>query len=108
MALGDVSQELNKVSTSGLTYRAISNAMQRVLIATMVVSVVFVLARYSARWYKIKGLPFQAEDLAMYTALGAFITQCSLYLAAMPTLYNALAIQAGKMEPYASLPTDCT
>lgn len=59
-----------------------------------------------ARWVKIRRFPNEPEDLAMYVALSAFVTQFALYLAAIPTLYNALAIAAGRMAPYASLPMD--
>lgn len=73
----------------------------------MSISGLFVIFRSIARWYKTRTLPFAPEDLAIYTALCAFIIQCSLYLAAMPTLYNAEAVIAGEMAPYASLETDC-
>lgn len=72
----------------------------------MVICTVFVIFRSLARWFKIRHFPYEPEDLAMYVALVAFISQCALYLAAMPTLYNALAVQAGQMAPYASLQTD--
>lgn len=62
--------------------------------------------RCVARWYKTHGVPWAAEDLFMYLALISFAITCALYLATMPTLYNATEIMAGKMEPYASLPAD--
>lgn len=39
-------------------------------------------------------------------ALSSFAIMCALYLAAMPTFYNAMAIEAGLMAPYASLEKD--
>lgn len=72
----------------------------------MALSTFFVILRSIARWVKIRQFPYAPEDIAMYVALSAFIIQCSLYMVAMPTLYNALAIEAGKMAPYASLSKD--
>lgn len=90
-----------------MTSQDISEALnRRVLIVTMTVSIVFVIFRSIARWVKVRRFPYAPEDIAMYVALSAFIIQCALYLAAMPTLYNALAIEAGLMPPYASLPKD--
>jgi len=73
----------------------------------MGISGLFVIFRSIARWYKTRTMPFAPEDLAIYTALCAFIIQCSLYLAAMPTLYKAEAVMAGEMAPYAGMETDC-
>lgn len=42
----------------------------------------------------------------MYVALGAFIIMAALYLAAMPTFYNAEAVVGGRMASYASLLAD--
>lgn len=58
-------------------------------------------AKYAVRFKR-------ANVDAVYVALFSFIIQCSLYLAAMPTLYNILDIKAGKMAPYPSLIIDCT
>lgn len=83
-----------------------NRSSQKVLIACLCVAVVFVSMRCVARWYKTHGVPWAAEDLFMYLALISFAITCALYLATMPTLYNATEIMAGKMEPYASLPAD--
>ncbi|RDW59489.1 CFEM-containing protein [Coleophoma cylindrospora] len=67
-----------------------------VVIACLVVAVVLVLLRMVARWYKHRRKPLESEDLALYFALVVFATMCALYLQAMPTLYDALAIANGK------------
>ena len=72
----------------------------------MAISIAFVIFRSIARWIKIRRFPYAPEDIAIYIALSAFVIQCALYMAAMPTLYNALEVEAGRMAPYASLPAD--
>lgn len=62
--------------------------------------------RTGARWFKIRKIPLQAEDLCIYGALVSFILTCALYLATIPTLFNITAIQRGQMEPYPSLEAD--
>lgn len=42
----------------------------------------------------------------MLLALASFISMCGIYLGAMPTLYNATAVEAGTMKPYPSLASD--
>ena len=79
---------------------------QKVLITCVTVAVVFVAMRSGARFFKARKAPLAPEDLFIYLALICFIIMCSLYLAAMPTLYNAEAVAAGLMLPYASLETD--
>lgn len=76
------------------------------LLASLCVAVVFVLMRCGARWFKTRRIPLALEDLFMYVALSSFAIMVALYLATMPTFYNAEAIMAGRMAPYASLPAD--
>lgn len=59
--------------------------------------------RVGARWFKIRRPPFAPEDIASYVALASFAIMCSLYLSAMATYYNATAVAAGELAPYASL-----
>ncbi|GJN75003.1 hypothetical protein PLICBS_009099 [Purpureocillium lilacinum] len=46
------------------------------------------------------------EDIFMYLALASFAITAALYLATIPTFFNVMAITAGQMQPYASLPND--
>lgn len=62
--------------------------------------------RTSARWFKIRHIPLSSEDLFIYAAVVSFTITCALYLATMPTYFNAMAIAVGTMEPYASLEND--
>ena len=62
--------------------------------------------RTGARYYKNRKIPIASEDLFIYMALCSFAIMCALYLAAMPTFYNAEAIEAGLKAPYASLEKD--
>ncbi|KAG9242388.1 hypothetical protein BJ878DRAFT_425997 [Calycina marina] len=55
------------------------------------------MIRVLARYLKISKKPLEGEDLAMYLAMSSFIVQNTLYLTAMPTLYEALDMQAGKI-----------
>lgn len=62
--------------------------------------------RAGARWFKTRQFPMHMEDICMYGALVSFAIMCALYLATIPTFFNITAIEAGLMEPYASLESD--
>ena len=51
-------------------------------------------------------MPVEMEDIFMYVALASFAITCALYLAAMPTFFNLMAIKKGRMQPYPSLEHD--
>ena len=55
---------------------------------------------------RLRKVPLAAEDLFIYLAMVSFAIMCALYLATMPTYFNVEAIEAGLMQPYASLETD--
>lgn len=48
----------------------------------------------------------QSEDICLLAALLFFVIMTALYLAALPTYFNVIAIESGTMSPYASLETD--
>jgi hypothetical protein len=81
---------------------------QKVIIVCLCFSVVFIIARAAARWYKIRRMPLAAEDWSSYLALASFIIMCALYLATMTTYYNAEDVFNGLMAPYASMDADLT
>jgi hypothetical protein len=62
--------------------------------------------RTGARFFKTRQIPLASEDLFIYMALCSFAIMSALYLATMPTFYNVEAIEAGLMQPYASLEKD--
>jgi hypothetical protein len=62
--------------------------------------------RAGARWYKIRRVPYEMEDIFLYVALVSFIIMCALYLATIPTYFNIIAIEAGLMEAYPSITHD--
>lgn len=66
------------------------------LIACLAFSITFVLVRIAARWYKVRKIPLEAEDLSIYVAIASFATMSALYISAMPVLYTALAIAKGE------------
>ncbi|KHN96332.1 uncharacterized protein MAM_05918 [Metarhizium album ARSEF 1941] len=81
-------------------------ADERGLLASLCVGIVFVMMRTAARWFKCRRIPTEMEDLFMYLALVSFAITCALYYATTNTFFNAMAIIAGEMEPYASLEHD--
>ncbi|KAK0757885.1 hypothetical protein N5P37_009177 [Trichoderma harzianum] len=68
--------------------------------------VVFVAMRTGARWFKLRRMPLQMEDILIYGALVSFAITTALYLATVPTFFNVEAIEQGRMEPYAGLQDD--
>ncbi|KOS16604.1 hypothetical protein ESCO_004936 [Escovopsis weberi] len=64
--------------------------------------------RAGARWYKIRRVPLEAEDLLMYGALAAFAIESGLCLATLPTLFKTLAVGAGLMAPWPTLMQDAS
>ncbi|KAL7943910.1 hypothetical protein V8C42DRAFT_327149 [Trichoderma barbatum] len=76
------------------------------LITCLCVAIVFVAMRTGARWFKIRRMPFQMEDILIYGALVSFAIMTALYLATIPTLFNLEEIENGRMEPYGSLESD--
>ncbi|KAJ6440052.1 CFEM domain-containing protein [Purpureocillium lavendulum] len=76
------------------------------LVACLCVACVFVVLRTGARWYKLRTIPFEMEDVFMYAAIASFAITSALYLATIPTFFNVMAITAGEMQPYPSLPDD--
>ena len=82
------------------------SADERGLIACFCVGAVFVVMRLAARWYKLRRPPLQLDDIFMYLALVSFAITTALYYATIATFFNLMAIEAGKMAPYASLQSD--
>ncbi|OAA79096.1 hypothetical protein LEL_02582 [Akanthomyces lecanii RCEF 1005] len=76
------------------------------LIACLCVGVVFVIVRTGARWYKLRKIPVQMEDIFMYLALVSFIITVALYYATIDTFFKITAISEGQAQPYAKLPED--
>lgn len=62
--------------------------------------------RTGARWFKLRRIPLQMEDILIYGALVSFAITTALYLATVPTFFNVEAIEQGRMEPYAGLQDD--
>ncbi|KAK4072935.1 uncharacterized protein Triagg1_5612 [Trichoderma aggressivum f. europaeum] len=62
--------------------------------------------RTGARWFKLRRMPLQMEDILIYGALVSFAITTALYLATVGTFFNLEAIQQGRMEPYAGLEND--
>ncbi|KAJ3485602.1 hypothetical protein NLG97_g6778 [Lecanicillium saksenae] len=76
------------------------------LIACLCVGIVFVIMRTGARWYKLRKIPFQMEDIFMYLALVAFILTVALYYATIDTFFKVTAISEGREQPYPKLAED--
>ncbi|KAL7929244.1 hypothetical protein V8C35DRAFT_315898 [Trichoderma chlorosporum] len=76
------------------------------LITCFCIAIVFVAMRTGARWFKLRRVPLQMEDILIYGALVSFAITTALYLATVPTLFNADAIDQGLMAPYAGLEND--
>ncbi|PNP57369.1 hypothetical protein THARTR1_02366 [Trichoderma harzianum] len=67
------------------------------LISCFCVAVVFVAMRTGARWFKLRRMPLQMEDILIYGALVSFAITTALYLATVPTFFNVEAIAQGLM-----------
>ncbi|KAF7559901.1 hypothetical protein G7046_g4249 [Stylonectria norvegica] len=76
------------------------------LVACLCVAVVFMGFRTGARWFKIRTIPLDAEDIFMYVALVSFAIMSALYIATIPTYFNVMAVSEGLMQPYLSLQRD--
>jgi hypothetical protein len=62
--------------------------------------------RAGARWYKIRKVPFQMEDIFMYCALASFAITCALYLSTIPTFFQTMAVKQGLEEPWSTMEQD--
>jgi hypothetical protein len=90
----------NQHSKSLLFYIFIlSNNDQKVLITCLVVSVIFCSLRTAARWFKIREIPLDGEDLGIYCAIIFYIITCILYISSVPGLYD---IESHPSNPYLS------
>ncbi|KAM3519963.1 hypothetical protein NHJ13051_007151 [Beauveria bassiana] len=69
------------------------------LIACLCVGIVFVITRTVARWYKLRKIPHQMEDIFMYLALASFIITVGLYYATIDTFFRVNDILDGQTEP---------
>lgn len=64
--------------------------------------------RTGARWYKLRKIPYEMEDIFMYLALVAFILTVALYYATIETFFRvtALAANPGQAEPWPTMADD--
>ncbi|KAJ2970132.1 hypothetical protein NQ176_g8332 [Zarea fungicola] len=84
------------------------DADKRGLIACLVIGTVFIFMRTGARWYKLRKIPYEMEDIFMYLALVAFILTVALYYATIETFFRvtALAANPGQAEPWPTMADD--
>ncbi|ATY64360.1 hypothetical protein A9K55_004300 [Cordyceps militaris] len=76
------------------------------LISCLCVGIVFVILRTGARWYKLRKIPHQMDDIFMYLSLVSFIITVALYYATIDTFFKVTAIYEGRGQPYAGLAED--
>ncbi|OAA70646.1 hypothetical protein ISF_02620 [Cordyceps fumosorosea ARSEF 2679] len=88
------------------TQNVSQRADQEGLIACLCVAIVFVLMRTGARWYKLRKVPYQMEDIFMYFALASFILTVALYYATIDAFFKVTAIAEGRAQPYTGLSDD--
>ncbi|TQV97832.1 CFEM domain-containing protein [Cordyceps javanica] len=62
--------------------------------------------RTGARWFKLRKIPYQMEDIFMYLSLISFIITVALYYATIGTFFKVMAISEGRAQPYPDLPKD--
>jgi hypothetical protein len=79
---------------------------QNGLIVCMTLSVLFVIARQIARYYKTQSFVPEMEDIFMFLALAFYLTMDGLYLSALPVVYRLLDYAAGIEPPWATLVED--
>jgi hypothetical protein len=73
----------------------------KALIISTATAALFVAARTSARWHKVK--TFETEDFFSWFGLACFVTMCSLYLTVLDPLYTSQAVEAGTAPAPADL-----
>lgn len=76
------------------------------MISCLCVGTAFLALRTGARWFKIRKIPLEAEDIFMYIALGSFAIMTALYLDTIPTYFDVIAVAAGLKQPTPSLAHD--
>lgn len=62
--------------------------------------------RTGARWYKLRKVPLEMEDIFMYLALVAFILTVALYYATIETFFRITALAVGQGEPWPGMADD--
>lgn len=62
--------------------------------------------RTGARWYKLRKIPYQTEDIFMYLALVSFILTVALYYSTIDTFFRVTALSEGREKPWATLNDD--
>lgn len=78
-AIHDVSRETNKA----------------VLIVTLCIAIVFTIARFIARWMKLRRAPLELEDIFLFLALASWAIVAGLYLTILPMFYGLYDIALG-------------